>query len=161
MLEPYPKDDRIADNWDAMGHGAPTLMALAKLCAEAIGRAEPPTPEQLQQLPEEAKAILFAARTRGVIEVKGVNTAFEAPSRFLAIYVDPDEERSLVFRSRSEPKITIRFFDAFRELCQLGLVMHHLYHDFSLTTIGFEYAETLTEDEVAEAMQHATEFGLH
>ena len=41
MLEPYPKDDGFAANWEAMGNGVPTLSALAKLCAEALVESPP------------------------------------------------------------------------------------------------------------------------
>ena len=67
-----------------------------------------------------------------------MNDAFSAPARFLAVRVELDEEQWLVFRSREDPAVTIRFLDGFRELCAAGLVMHHLYRDFSLTRAGFE-----------------------
>lgn len=156
-LPPYPRDEGLPTGWEEMGAGAPTLIGLARLCADAIHRGAAADME----LSPEALAILYAARDRGVIEVKGDHNAFEAPDRFLAIYVELDEQRTVVFRNRAEPEITIRFFNGFRQLCQAGLVMHHLYHDFSLTTAGFQRAQTITADDVAEPMTHAREFGLH
>ena len=156
-LQPYPHDNGLTNGWEELGAGAPTLIALAQLCAEAVHRRD--TTEVA--LSPEANAILFAAKTRGVIEVKGIHTAFEAPDRFLAVYIELDEQRTIVFRNREAPEITIRFFEGFRQLCQAGLVMHHLYHDFSLSARGFEAARAVREEDVAEAMKHAREFGLH
>ncbi|QDV66814.1 hypothetical protein Poly24_05020 [Rosistilla carotiformis] len=147
----------LQGGWEALGNGAPTLVALAQLCARALvegSRDEEP-------LSVEAKAILFAARNRGVIEVRGVNTAFEATARLLAIYIEVDEHRTIAFRNREKPQVTVRFFDAFCQLCRSGLVLHHLYRDFSLTDRGFEVAAKIVEPEVAQALGQATEFGLH
>ena len=72
MLEPYPKDDGFSASWEAMGVGAPTLAALAKLCAEAVAREPCCVNDALEGLSIEAKAILHTARASGVIEVKGV-----------------------------------------------------------------------------------------
>ena len=52
------------------------------------------------KLSPEARCILFAARDRGVIEVKGANRAFDAPGRMLAVYVETEADRTLIF---SEP----------------------------------------------------------
>lgn len=150
---------QMASSWEALGEGAPTLSALAAVCARAI--VVPPAEIELQQLSGEACAILFAARDRGVIEVRGVSTAFEAPARMLAIYIEEDDQRTIAFRDRERPEVTLRFFEGFCELCRNGLILHHLHRDFSLTKRGFELARQIERDQVAELLDLATEFGLH
>jgi hypothetical protein len=118
-------------------------------------------PIDVEQLSPEAKAILVASRDRGVIEVKAVNAAFEAPSRMLAVYVELDEVQTIAFRDRNEPEVTVRFLEGFRVLCQKGLVMHHIHRDFSLTSRGFEIARTISKQEVQPWLDKGTEFGLH
>ncbi|MCA9223281.1 MAG: hypothetical protein KDA71_23355 [Planctomycetales bacterium] len=156
MLERFidPKAD-LPGSWQELGEGAPTLIALAHLCAVAMTREKPLDIE----LSPEARAILVAARDRGVIEVKGMNQAFEAPERFLAVQIELDEQRMLTFRNREFPEITIRFFNGFRQLCQTGLVMHHLYRDFSLTQAGYELARTIDREEVESLLAQGMEFG--
>ncbi|QDS86460.1 hypothetical protein EC9_06220 [Rosistilla ulvae] len=147
----------LQGGWEALGNGAPTLVALAQLCARAmVEGTRDKTP-----LSVEAKAILYAARNRGVIEVRGVNTAFEATARLLAVYIEEDEHRTIAFRNREQPQVTVRFFEAFCQLCRHGLVLHHLYRDFSLTDRGFVIAAKIEREEVAEALGEGTEFGLH
>ncbi|MCY2990999.1 MAG: hypothetical protein NTY19_24450 [Planctomycetota bacterium] len=109
------------------------------------------------ELAVEARTILFAAWQRGAIEIKGVNDAFDSSERFLAICVELDAERHLVCRRRDEPELTIRFLDAFRQLCVFGLVMHHLFREFSLTRAGFELARTISRQEVQILEQLAEE----
>jgi hypothetical protein len=148
----------MASSWEALGEGAPTLAALAAVCARAI--IHPPE-FATSDLGAEALAILYSARNRGVIEVRGVSTAFEAPARMLAIYVEEDEHRTIAFRDRERPEITLRFFEGFCQLCRTGLILHHLHRDFSLTQRGFEVAREVRRAEVAELLELATEFGLH
>jgi hypothetical protein len=149
----------MAASWEALGSGGPTLAALAAVCAQTI--IHPPDGVAEQTLGLEAKAILYAARNRGVIEVRGVRTAFEAPGRLLAIYVEEDEDRTIAFRSQTNPEVTVRFFDGFCELCRAGLILHHLQRDFTLSRRGFQLATTISPDEIATHLAEATEFGLH
>lgn len=149
----------LAASWEALGSGGPTLAALAAVCARAI--IDPPDVDALKPLGREAQAILYAARDRGVIEVRGVRTAFEAPGRLLAVYVEIDETRTIAFRSQTHPEVTVRFLDAFCELCRAGMIVHHLQRDFTLSKTGFERSRTITEQDVAEKLAEATEFGLH
>lgn len=149
----------MAASWEAMGSGGPTLAALAAVCARAV--IDPPTTVVGAALSAEAQAILYAARRRGTIEVRGVRTAFEAPARMLAVYVERDEDRTVAFRSQTEPEITMRFFEGFCQLCRSGLVLHHLGMDFSLTRAGFELAQTIDEQTVSDQLSVATDFGLH
>ena len=149
----------MAASWEALGSGGPTLAALAAVCARAI--VHPPAEPAAPELSKESLAILYAARNRGVIEVRGVRTAFEAPGRLLAIYVEEDETRTVAFRSQTEPEVTVRFFDGFCQLCRAGMVLHHLHRDFTLSRLGFERARTITHEQVAAELEEATEFGLH
>ena len=97
---------------------------------------------------EEARAILYLARRRGAMEVKGVNHAFDSSERFLAVCVELDLERTFILKRRDDPQLTIRFLDGFRQLCVSGLVMHHLLRDFSLTRRGFEVARSIRREDV-------------
>lgn len=153
-----PVDSYLTGSWEALGAGAPVLVALAQLCSQAM--IDEPVPD-LASLSNEAKAILVASRKNGTIEVKAVNSAFEAASRLLAIYVEVDEERTIAFRDPKEPEITIRFMEGFRQLCKQGLVLHHIHHDFSLSQVGFELARTLSLQEYEPWLNKGTEFGIH
>lgn len=149
----------LADSWQALGEGGPTLIALANLCARNL--AQPPPEDAVAELTDEAKAILIAARETGSIEVRGVRTAFEAPARYLAVYVELEQHRTVAFRSREDVEVTVRFFDGLVQLCRSGLVMHHLARDFSLTRRGFEVARGLERAPLEPLLAQATEFGLH
>ena len=130
--------------WDELGAGAPTVVALAAICSQALIASQP----QPQPLSLPARTILFAARERGVLEIKGTYDAFHATARLLAVCILLEDERSLVFLSPGEPELTVRFLDGFRELCRSGLVMHHLYREFSLTGRGFDRARQIAREEV-------------
>ncbi|QEG38771.1 hypothetical protein [Roseimaritima ulvae] len=148
---------QLQGSWEALGEGAPTLSALAAVCARGV--VDPPT--EVGELSGEAEAILYAAKDRGVIEVRGVRTAFEAPARLLAIYVELDEHRTIAFRNREDPQVTVRFFDGFCQLCRSGFILHHLHRDFSLSKTGFEAAGKIDKQKVESLLGEATEFGLH
>jgi hypothetical protein len=157
LLPSSANDARWAETWQDLGQGAPTLAGLARVCSLSMATGG----DKRLALSPEAKAILFAARNRGVIEVKGANRAFDAPGRMLAVYVETEPERTLIFRSRENPIMTIRFLAGFRELCAAGLVMHHIYQEFSLTREGVELAATVPEGDVAALLGLATDVGLH
>ncbi|TVP94823.1 MAG: hypothetical protein EA381_19680 [Planctomycetaceae bacterium] len=149
----------MAASWEALGSGGPTLSALAAVCARAI--VDPVPADQLPEFCPEALAILYVARHRGVIEVRGVRTAFEAPGRLLAVYVEEDATRTIAFRNQESPQVTVRFFEGFCQLCRAGMILHHLHRDFTLSRSGFERAAQIRPEEVAEGIAEATEFGLH
>jgi hypothetical protein len=149
-------DPRWAATWLELGQGAPTLAGLARVASLATASGGDKTIE----LSREARCILYAARNRGVLEVKGSNRAFDAPGRMLAVYIETDPERTLIFRSRDNPAFTIRFLAGFRELCSAGLAMHHIYTEFSLTREGLDLAQTVPAEEVQDLLALATEFGL-
>jgi hypothetical protein len=144
-VQNFSDDGRPMVLWQELGEGAPTVVAFARLCSESLiaQRCEP-----LESLAEEALAILYLARHRGTIEVKAVNHAFESSERFLTVCVELDLERTFILKRRDDPELTIRFLDGFRQLCVSGLVMHHLFRDFSLTRRGFELARTVERDQV-------------
>jgi hypothetical protein len=153
-----PVDHYLTGSWEALGAGAPVLVALAQLTSQAlIDRPE----TGLDQLSPEAQAILYAARQRGMIEIKGSHTAFEAPARMLAVYIEIDETQTIAFRDPADPETTVRFLDGFRELCAAGLVVHHTHRDFSLTPRGFDLARTISKEDVQPWLDQGREFGLH
>ncbi len=156
LLSSAASDPRWAATWLELGQGAPTLAGLARVASLATASGGDKTIE----LSREARCILYAARNRGVLEVKGSNRAFDAPGRMLAVYIETDPERTLIFRSRDNPAFTIRFLAGFRELCSAGLVMHHIYTEFSLTREGLDLAQTIPAEEVGDLLALATEFGL-
>ena len=122
-----------------LNDGLPTIGAFARLCGRAIsGEVKP-----IESVSEAANGLLALSQTRGMIEIRGNNTAFEFPERLLAICVEVEDDRVLVLRDKSNPRTTLKFLDAFRELCQSGLVLHHTQGDFSLSHRGFEVAEDL------------------
>lgn len=157
LLPSSANDARWAETWQELGQGAPTLAGLARVCSLSMATGG----DKSLHLSPEARAILFAARKRAVIEVKGANRAFDAPGRMLAVYVEIEPDRTLIFRSRENPIITIRFLAGFRELCASGLVMHHIYQEFSLTRQGVDLALTVPESEVEALISLGTEVGLY
>ena len=170
-----PVDNYLSGSWEALGNGAPVLVALAQICSAAWTgmHADPSSPLALikkdasivsrttEGLSGEALAILYAAGERGIIELKAVNTAFDAAARLLAVYVEESDERTIAFRDAHKPEITVRFLDGFRQLCERGFVIHHIFRDFSLSPIGFEMARTISRPQVQQWLDMATEFGLH
>ena len=153
LLPSSANEARWAETWQELGHGAPTLAGLARVCSLSMATGG----DKSVALSIEAKTILFAARKSAVIEVKGADRAFDAPGRMLAVYVEIDPDHTLIFRSRENPAFTIRFLAGFRELCMAGLVMHHIYQEFSLTREGLEAAAMVSEGEVTALMSLATE----
>jgi hypothetical protein len=156
LLPSSANDPVWAATWQELGQGAPTLAGLARVAGLAMATGGDPT----VQLSPEARCLLYAARNRGVIEVKGANRAFDAPGRMLAVYVETEADHTLIFRSRENPAWTVRFLAGFRELCAAGLAMHHIYTEFSLTRQGFDLAQTIAEQEIAHLICRATDVGV-
>ncbi len=138
-----------SSSWQELGNGAPTIVALAKICARAL-EVEP---EIEPAFSVEAKTLLFAAKNRGVMEIVGTNTAFDAVDRFLAVSIEVESDRRLTFKRNTDPERTVRFLDAFKELCESGLVLHHLFREFSLSSNGFKAAKTVREEEVQKELK--------
>ena len=150
-MPPFLGNDSPSDAWTDLVNAVPTISALARVCGQRLDVDEIPAEEL--SLSEEAEAILFAARGRGLIEIKGTNKEFESPQRLLAVYVELENDSHLMFRSRTEPEITIRFLDGFRELCRAGLVLHQCAAEFSLTRHGFQVAREVDETTIAESLE--------
>ena len=141
-----------ANLWKDLTHSVPTLAALAQLASDRL--VSPNTVEIA--LSPEANTILSITRDRGVIELKSNNTEFESAQRMLAVYVEQAADTHVMFRSRTEPEVTVRFLDGFRQLCDAGLVMHQVGGEFSLTSQGYEQARKINPVEVAECVAMGT-----
>ncbi len=124
-----------------VGEGYPTIAALAMLCANAI--TDPPSEVELSELSDEAKTLLVTAQQRGTFEIRATKVSFDSTERFLAICVETEPEVFLMFRRKAQPRQTIKFFEGFVQLCRHGLMMHHLQKDFSLSSKGYQLAESL------------------
>ena len=158
MLQRNLSDDRsMGLSWEDMGAGAPTIIGFARLCSNALASGHVSTDD----LSVEALALLYAARERGVIEIKASNSAFDAIDRFLAVYVEIDLDTGLVFKRKDDPARTIRFLDAFRELCGAGLVYHHLFREFSLTSEAFQAAAKIAREDIEDALSFASKLDRH
>ncbi|MBA61458.1 MAG: hypothetical protein CMJ76_03745 [Planctomycetaceae bacterium] len=141
-----------ANLWKDLTHSVPTLAALAQLASD---RLVTPTTTEIE-LSLEARTILSITRNRGVIELKSNNTEFESAQRMLAVYVEQSADTHVMFRSRIEPEITVKFLDGFRQLCDAGLVMHQVGGEFSLTSKGFEQAKAINPAEVSDSAAMGT-----
>ena len=141
------------DGWAALGVGAPTVIGLARLCSRALSGDTP----QMERLSNEARAILYVARRRGALEVKGSYDAFEAPLRFLTVHVEVEPGQQVRFRSATDPVQAVRFLEGFRQLCAAGMVLHHLYHEFSLSESGFARAQQVQLEEVQTMLNFVEE----
>ena len=142
-----------AVNWIELSCGAPTIAAFATLCGHALSGSIQPVGE----LDDYAKTLLSMAQYRGVFDIRGNPAAFDASDRLLAICVEIEENRRLLFRQKDLPRETMKFIDGFRQLCQSGLVLHHLQRDFSLTRQGFEKADSLEPNAFSELRKFAVE----
>lgn len=114
----------------------------------------------LSSLSTEAKTLLFVAAERGVLEIRVHKDGFDSVERFLAICVERQPEKRLLFLRKEQPQQTVRFLDGFRQLCEKGLVIHHLQGDFSLSSQGFELAKTLEPAELKQSIEFAVELEL-
>ena len=145
--------DRQQTLWQELNEGTATVVGFATLCSMAMCQTADP-PEELSQ---EALALLAASRERGIMEIRGFKEAFDSTERLLGVGVELDPDRWLVFKQKSQPEMTIRFLDGFRQLCLSGFVMHHMQRDFSLTTKGFEAASLLDAADFESQLEFAVE----
>ena len=145
-----------ANLWKDLIHSVPALAALAQLASDRLVVSAPADYE----LSPEARTILSITRNRGVIELKSNNTEFESSQRMLAVYVERTAESHVMFRSRTEPEITVRFLEGFRQLCDAGLVMHQVGGEFSLTTRGYDTAKGINPAECSDLEAEGTELEL-
>lgn len=161
MANLNPVDNYLHGSWEALGQGAPTLVALAQLCSDCwVLRSG-----QLRTIYKCNLALKLAPfylpPNIAASSSCAVNSAFDAAARLLAVYVELSDERTIAFRDAKNPEVTVRFMEGFRELCQSGLIMHHIFQDFSLTPQGIEVAKSIAASEVQQLLEQATEFGLH
>lgn len=157
-------EDKQSTLWEDMGHGAPTIIGYAELCRQAI--VHPVSFDHLEktedsfiadELSDEAKTILVAAADRGTIDIRANRDSFNSAERFLAVCVEYQLDHRLLFLQKENPEQTVRFLDGFRQLCQSGLVIHHLQKDFSLSAAGFQVARSLKRSEYESLLEFATE----
>ena len=145
-------------SWHDLEFGAPTIIGFAKLCSRALSEAAPnPTKTLLEDLSGEAKTILVSARDRGSMDIRASREPFDSAQRFLAVCVEYELDQRLLFLQKENPQQTVQFLEGFRELCQHGLILHHLQKDFSLSAKGFELAEKLNRDDFEDLLDFAIE----
>ena len=113
--------------------------------------------EPATSLSNEALVLLHVARERGIFEIRGQPDAFDSTDRLLAVSIEFEEGCWKIFRQKSNPQKTVAYLDAFRELCQSGLVMHHLQRDFSLTRGGFRFAAECKPCDLAAELDWASD----
>ena len=135
-------DDRRGLTWEDLVQGAPTIIAMAQLCSRALAN-EADKSIDVAALSDEARAILHTAAETGSICLRGDKNAFDSADRFLAVCVEREEGRRIEFKKCEEPEQIVKFMEGFRQLCSLGLVMHHMSNDFSLTAQGFQLARSI------------------
>lgn len=155
MLERYLGPDKQKPlGWDELGHGVPTIAALASLAANSFTSDQQP---ELSELKPEAQTILYAAKDRGVIEIRGSHQAFDSVDRLLSVWVESNQDQRLRFGSKDSPRQRMLFLEGFAQLCASGLVIHHTHCEFSLTTRGFELAESVNYESIAEHLNKAVD----
>ena len=138
-----------------VGEGYPTIAALAMMCANAI--SHPPQDDSIDDLSDEAKTLLVTARDRGTFEIRATKASFDSTERFLAICVETEQDVFLMFRQKAQPRQTIRFFEGFAELCRHGLMIHHLQKDFSLSSKGYAWADSIEGSKFEQLADFAIE----
>lgn len=139
--------------WQELADGAPTIVAFAQLCSQALIDSDRELASE--HFSDEAKTILSLAAQRGTLEIRAQRDPVDSVERFLAVCVEVEPERRKLFLQKENPRQTVRFLDAFRELCRAGLVIHHLQRDFSLSRRGFEFAQHFRQSEFADLIQFA------
>ena len=149
--------------WVDLGHGAATLMGLASLCSQAI--AKPSSQPDTSQLSDESLAILWLSRNRGTFEIRAQKDGFDSAERLLSVAVESEPGAWRLLLDKRDIKQTVQFIEGFRQLCQHGLILHHVQREFSLSSAGFELASSLEEETVnkelkGKALKELIEFGF-
>ena len=149
-----------ATSWEDLAFGAPTIIGFAELCRQRIA-SMPNTLDGEFDLNDElsvaARTILAAAANRGTIDIRANQDSFNSAERFLAVCVESELEQRLLFLQKENPEQTVKFLEGFRQLCQHGLVIHHLQRDFSLSALGFQFARTLDTKDYESSLKFASE----
>lgn len=152
VLERYlGSDGKGSIDWESMSFGAPTVIGMAQLCSHAMMGPM----RALEELSIEAKAILYLARERGILELRGTNDAFESCQRLLTIFIECSNDQSIALKAPGNVRQSVKFLEGLRQACQAGLVLHHLQREFSLSAQGFDFAEQIDEGELAEVLEYA------
>ena len=152
MLERYlGSDGKGSIDWESLSFGAPTVIGLAQLCGQAMMGPTLST----EDISVEAKTILYLARDRGILELRGTNDAFESCERLLTIFIECSDDQSIALKAPGNVRQSVKFLEGFRQACQAGLVLHHLQREFSLSALGFDFAEQLREEELEETLSFA------
>ena len=81
------------------------MIALARLAAE--GLAVELNSLTIEDLMPEAQTILFTARQRGVISIRGNNQAFDSVDRFLSVFVETGSDQQIRFGSKESPRQSV------------------------------------------------------
>ncbi|MCE2791236.1 MAG: hypothetical protein ACK493_16780 [Planctomycetota bacterium] len=159
MLPRYTNSEATSiHGWNDLSDSTPVIVALAALSARAWVEKQPAGEPPL--LSREAQVLLAAARERGIFELRTLPTEFDSSDRLLAVSVELPGQRKLVFKQSGNPRQTLRFLDAFRELCQQGLALHQLQKEFSLTSRGFAAADQLAAEDFTADLSFARELDL-
>ncbi len=151
-------NQRHLSTWNDLSEGSATILGFANLCSLAIANLKDITVDDIflaDPLSDEAKAILVVAATRGTIDIRANRDSFDSVDRFLAVCVEQELDQRLLFLKKENPEQTVRFLDGFRELCQNGLVIHHLSKDFSLSSRGFEMARRFSRTDFTSLIDFA------
>lgn len=158
MLPRYTTAEALPiPGWNDLGESTPVIAALAALSARGWIES---APDQFPPLSREAKALLAAARDRGVFELRTLPAEFDSSDRLLAVSVEIPGQRRLVFKQSGNPRQTLRYLDAFRELCRQGLVIHQLQKEFSLSARGFDAAANLATEDFTGELSFGRELDL-
>jgi len=153
MLPRYTSSESLSiPGWNELGESVPVIAALANLAARAWTEN---ASERSRELSHEAKVLLAAAAVRGIFELRTTPAEFDSSDRMLAVSVERPEQRRLVFKRSGEPRRTLRYLEAFRELCEQGLVIHQLQKEFSLTERGFALASSLAQEAFTDDLSFA------
>ena len=152
MLERYLGSEGSPSlDWESMGFGAPMIMGMAQLCSQAMAGPH----YSADNLSIEGKAILFLARERGILELRGTNDAFESCQRLLTVFIECEDDQFIALKAPGNVRQTVKFLEGFRQACQAGLLFHHLQREFSLSTRGFDFADQLNESELETILEFA------
>lgn len=158
MLPRYTNSEGMPiPGWNDLGESTPLVAALAALSATGwIEQAAEPLPA----LSREAQALLAVARERGVFELRTLPAEFDSSDRLLAVSVEIPGQRRLVFKQSGNPRQTLRYLEAFKQLCRYGLVIHQLQKELSLSARGFDAADALATEDFTSELSFGREFDL-
>ena len=143
--------------WQDLSHGAPTISALATLCSQALVDSQmmlpvddPYAPPGLDvnTLSVEARALLCLAKRRGTFEIRAKKDGFDSAERLLAVAVEVEPEQWRLLLDKATPRQTIKFLEGFASLCQKGFLLHHVQAEFSFSSLGFEKAMEVDDQNV-------------